>query len=330
MSQTKKDLILSHYKDQLKTNSEEEIFGIHNFVEHFLGQFISKDTKRAYLKDLSSFFQFFSQLGEPITNPSNIRPKHFEVYRDYLTDKKQSSATINRRLVGIRSFIKWCLASGYIQKNPLDLIKLPKVQTENPTQALDDHEALAIMNAPDLTKPKEITHRLVLVLLFKLGLRRGELSKIKKQDIQYTRGHCTLKIRGKGSKIRILPLPESVKEEIDQYLELKQSQGIIIEAEDYLVQIHAKKKSLKPINGSTIFRLVVRYAKQLGIERKISPHSCRATVISHLLDTQKTPIRDVAIFAGHSNITTTERYDKRRENLDSSAAYSVDFDKKAS
>jgi integrase len=75
--------------------------------------------------------------------------------------------------------------------------------------------------------------------------------------------------------------------------------------------------------------MINKYAKQCGIDKKVSPHSCRATVISHLLDTQKTPIRDVAIFAGHSKITTTERYDKRRESLDNSAAYDVDYtDKK--
>ena len=72
-------------------------------------------------------------------------------------------------------------------------------------------------------------------------------------------------------------------------------------------------------------QLLDRYAKKLGINKSVSPHSCRATVISHLLDTQHAQIRDVATFAGHSNITTTERYDKRRKNLDKSAAYQVDF-----
>jgi len=79
------------------------------------------------------------------------------------------------------------------------------------------------------------------------------------------------------------------------------------------------------MDGSTIYRVIEKYAKAIGITRKVSPHSCRATAISHLLDTQKTPIRDVAIFAGHSQITTTERYDKRRKGLDDNAAYKVDY-----
>jgi integrase len=79
------------------------------------------------------------------------------------------------------------------------------------------------------------------------------------------------------------------------------------------------------MDGSTIYRVIERYAKNLGINKAVSPHSCRATVISHLLDTKYTPIRDVATFAGHANITTTERYDKRRKNLDKSAAYEVDY-----
>ena len=79
------------------------------------------------------------------------------------------------------------------------------------------------------------------------------------------------------------------------------------------------------MSGTTVYRIIEKYAKACGINKKVSPHSCRATAISHLLDTQKTPIRDVAIFAGHSKITTTERYDKRREGLDNSAAYDIDY-----
>jgi integrase len=108
--------------------------------------------------------------------------------------------------------------------------------------------------------------------------------------------------------------------------------GIELAPEDYLIQTQPKNKhqliNKQPIDGSTIFRIIQTYKKILGINKRVSPHSCRATVISHLLDTQKTPIRDVAIFAGHSKITTTERYDKRRQGLDDSAAYAVDYTKK--
>ena len=99
----------------------------------------------------------------------------------------------------------------------------------------------------------------------------------------------------------------------------------------FLIQNKSKAKNTKPLNGSSVYRIIEKYAKVCGINKKVSPHSCRATAISHLLDTQKTPIRDVAIFAGHSKITTTERYDKRREGLDNSAAYDIDyFSKKVS
>ncbi len=103
------------------------------------------------------------------------------------------------------------------------------------------------------------------------------------------------------------------------------SHDIQFTKEDYLLQTSLKGKNTKPMDGSTVYRIIEKYAKICGITKKVSPHSCRATAISHLLDTKKTPIRDVAIFAGHSKITTTERYDKRRDNLDNSAAYEVDY-----
>lgn len=146
-------------------------------------------------------------------------------------------------------------------------------------------------------------------------------------DFAKERGHTVLRIHGKGDKVRLIPINESMHDEIQRYLDHLKENGVTLDFEDYLLQIDLKSKNEKPIDGSTIYRIIEKYAKDLGINKRVSPHSCRATVISHLLDTQSAPIRDVAIFAGHANITTTERYDKRRQNLKNSAAYQVDYKK---
>lgn len=300
---------------------------IHDFINEFLVQFLSPDTKKAYVKDLKFFFDFLKSGGVAISHPSEIKSYHFQLYRDDLLERGLASATINRRLVCIRSFIKWAVAARLMEHNPLDTVKLPKVQTESPTVAFDDDEVLQMLNAPDLSTHKGKTHRLIMVLLFHLGLRRSELVNIQHHQLVSDREHIVLRIHGKGDKIRLVPLSEFVFEEIQTYVAYLKDEGIDLGAEDYLLQTDLKKKNDRPIDGSTIYRVIGRYAKRLGINKAVSPHSCRATVISHLLDTQLTPIRDVAIFAGHSNITTTERYDKRRKNLDKSAAYQVDFKK---
>src|SRR5690606_28034178 len=130
-----------------------------------------------------------------------------------------ASATINRRLVCIRSFIKWCVASRLLEHNPLDTIKLPKVQTESPTVAFDDTEVVEMINSPDTSSHKGRTHRLVMILLFNLGLRRSELTHIRMQDFFEERGHFVLRIHGKGDKIRLIPINEYIRQEVGHYIQ---------------------------------------------------------------------------------------------------------------
>jgi integrase/recombinase XerD len=299
---------------------------IDDFVNDFLCQFVSHDTKIAYIKDLKFFFDFLRTGDVIVTHPNQVQAYHFQAYRDQMLKEKKASATIARRLVSIRSFMKWSVAAGYVSFNPLDQVKLPKVQTEQETIAFDDAEAIRMIAAPDTSNHRGRTHRLSMVLLFNLGLRRNELVNLKLQDVYEERGHIVLRIHGKGGKIRTIPLSEYVQKEIDKYTKAfneSAKKGLKLEGPDFLLQTHDCQKNGSPINGSTIYRIINRTAKSLGINKRVSPHSCRATVISHLLDTQGRAIRDVADFAGHSNIGTTERYDKRRNALDFSAAYSV-------
>lgn len=330
---TKKSTALSLVVDQDLTRkfqeASEKKTSIQDFTREFLVQFLSEDTKTAYIKDLKFFFDFLRSGSVIVDHPSQIKSYHFQLYRDHLLERELSSATINRRLVCIRSFMKWAVAATLIDHNPLDTVKLPKVQTESPTVAFDDDEVVMMLNAPDITTHKGRTHKLIMVMLFHLGLRRSELTNMKRHQIVSDRDHYVLRINGKGDKVRLIPLNGVVYEEIIEYIAHLKDAGIELGPEDYLLQTELKIKNDRPMDGSTIYRVIERYARKLGINKSVSPHSCRATVISHLLDTQQTAIRDVATFAGHSNITTTERYDKRRKNLDKSAAYFVDYmDKK--
>lgn len=303
---------------------------IQDFIQDFIQQFVSDQTKKAYLADLKIFFDFLKKGDAHIYHPNQIQGHHFQFYRDELIENGYSSATINRRLVAIRSFIKWAMSCKLIDYNPLDVVKLPKVQTETPTLAFDDKEVLDMIKAPDTSTISGVCHKIAMVLLFSLGLRRSELINIKVDDLYQERNHWAVKIKGKGGKDRHLPLAPSVIRAIKEYTDAMAAFGMQFQHGDYLISSQKSKHKNVPVNGSTIYRIIEKYAKQCGINKKVSPHSCRATAISHLLDTQKTPIRDVAIFAGHSKITTTERYDKRRGSLDKSAAYDINYEDDAS
>lgn len=297
-----------------------------DFIKEFLGGFLSERTRRAYQKDFTLFVNFLARGGLQLTHPQQITSYHFQFYRDELIEKKYAPATINRRLVVIRSFMKWALAHKLIPHNPLDAIKLPKTATITPTQAFSDEEVRALLKAPDIKTPQGNMHRMALYLLFYLGLRRSELIAIKQKDIYEERHHYVLEVLGKGGKKRLIPLPPIILQEHREYLKrYRHFYQTLLTPEDYLLQGHKNKKGNKPLHGSTIYRIVVRYARECGVLKNVGAHSCRATAISHLLDTQKSPIRDVAIFAGHSNIATTERYDKKRKELDDNPVYKIGF-----
>ncbi len=326
-----KSLSIIHNSDLTKRFQEagkKKVF-IDEFVNDFLCGFISHDTKLAYIKDLRLFFDYLKSGEVIITHPNQIESFHFQMYRDDMMKKGYASATVSRRLVAIRSFMKWSVAKGLIEYNCLDSVKLPKTKTETETIAFEDVEAVRMISSPDCTNHRGRTHRLAMVLLFNLGLRRNELVNIRLEHVYEERGHIVLRIHGKGDKTRLVPLSDFVQNEINRYInsiaaDVANTQLL---PNDYLLQASSKgRKNTAPIDGSTIYRIINRYAKRLGINKRVSPHSCRATVISHLLDTQGRSIRDVASFAGHTNISTTERYDKRRNILDHSAAYSVSYE----
>lgn len=331
---SKKSYEIATKVDQsLKAKFEEAAkrkVSISDFIEDFIQQFVSDQTKKAYITDLKMFFDFLKKGDVHVRHPNQIMGHHFQFYRDDLIENGYSSATINRRLVAIRSFIKWAMACKLIDYNPLDVVKLPKVQTESPTLAFDDKEVLAMINAPDTSNISGASHKLCIILLFSLGLRRSELVNIRVDDIYQERKHWAVKIRGKGGKDRHLPLASQVLGAIKEYTDAMAAFGVQFAPGDFLITSQKTQHKNVAVNGSTIYRMIEKYAKQCGITKKVSPHSCRATAISHLLDTQKTPIRDVAIFAGHSKITTTERYDKRRGSLDKSAAYDINYEDEAS
>lgn len=302
--------------------------GIHieDFIKDFLERFLSADTKRAYQGDLDAFFAFLKSGGEQLRHPADLKAFHFQLYRDKLISEGKASATINRRLVAVRSFMKWAVAAKLADHNPLDVVKLPKVQTESPTQAFDDEEVTRMLAAPDLTTVSGNLHRISMVLLFHLGLRRAELTGLRLMDFQQQRGHFVVRVHGKGDKVRLVPVTDAVAQELHAYYARLMRLGVKLEPDEWLLQTDPVRRRGQRVDGSTVYRIIEKYARELGINKKVSPHSCRATVISHLLDTQSAPIRDVAIFAGHANVTTTERYDKRRLNLEKSAAYAVDFE----
>jgi site-specific recombinase XerD len=291
-----------------------------NYIKQFINQYSSQKTQVAYQKDMEDLKL---QVGKKF--PFDVSQSDLSTFKDTLMEQGSSSSTINRKFSAIKAFYKWAISETLISKNPAEYIKLPKITVEKPTLALSDKEAKNLLKLTKTNDFKDLSANLQFTLMLQLGLRRIELATLKFKDIVKERDHNLMRIRGKGGKIRFVPITESVLHTIEQFrLYYKDITKRSLYDEDYIIQSVKSQKNKQPICTSTIYRNVCKYCKKLGIKVNITPHSCRATAISHLLD-KKVPIRDVADYAGHSSVNTTSIYDKKRQGYNNSPAYKIEY-----
>lgn len=293
-----------------------------DLVEAFCLTYTSENTRRAYKRDLRGFIEFCTEGGIPL---SLARPMVIDAYLSQL-ERTTSSATSNRVLGSLKAFFSWLQVNDIMDKNPATPVRARKSSPITPTPVFSDEEAANMITAPDVTSLVGNRDRLALVLLFYLGVRRDELRKIKMKDFTIERdGTFTIAIHGKGAKVRILPLNQVVIDEFTAYRNrYKLRTGNELTANDYILQSEFTI-SKTPLDASSIYRIVAKYAKAMEIERKIGPHACRATVISQLFE-KETAGRDIADFAGHSSIETSLKYDKKRKGIQNSPAFKVQYE----
>lgn len=296
-----------------------------NLVSLFVKKYLSENTRAAYASDLQQFSLFYSSAGVVFKHPRDIQSHHLTEYRDdLLQNQKLETNSVLRKLVAVRQLIQWCCYEGIVDRNPLLNVQLPKAKQISTTQDFTDEEVKKILSIPRTNKPSGSLHYLVLVFLFHLGLRKSELVEVKIKDLYEERNHYVLSVCGKGSKFRKIPVSPFIRNAIDNF---KTVSGKRFLPDDFLfqpVRNNFSKVTDKQIHVSTVDWIVKHYAALAGVKKKVSPHSCRATVVGHLLD-HKVPIRDIAIMVGHSQVQTTSIYDKRKQDLDKSAALRVHY-----
>lgn len=288
-------------------------------VNIFLNSFSSPNTRRSYRRDLESYLNFCKDRD----------PFAMTTLLDFQTKlrRKMSSSTVARTLSTAKSFAKFLTSSGALTSNQLEAVRAPKITTEASTQAFDDAEVLKMITAG--YEDSRIVGRAVMILLFHLGLRRSELCNLKVKDFKSERGIRFVEILGKGDKIRLIPLSDVVAREIDLYLKSYEEITLIPLKDSNFLFPRSQHDRNEPMSTGRIYRMVKRCAKLAGVTKRVSPHSCRATLISSLLEKNVSP-RSVADLVGHSSINTTVGiYDRKRDLLTNPAARQVSFEESA-
>ena len=278
-----------------------------NIQDFLVGQ-NSKATLEAYKTDLK---QFELMAGGELTRGGVI------LFRDTLLKEGLSTSTVARKMSSVRSYCQFLRGQGLLSKDPFAGVKAPKVSVAEPTEAFTDDEVKKIFKVCKDRKDSFIRNRdlIVLSLLFYAGLRRNEIITLRFCDVLNIEGQLILKILGKGSKYRMIPAHPTLAEVLLP----------VVTAPPLIPEPSKSTAYLLGIGRGTIYKIVKRYAKMIGITRNVSPHSCRATAISQLLENGESP-RNVADFAGHSSVNTTiGSYDKKRDGIKNSSAMKLKF-----
>ncbi len=298
-------------------------------IQPFLQNQLSPFTRRAYETDLRQFFLFLEGRLDP-HQIETLKPEHLILFRKSLeegrvTGKPMAKSSINRKLAVVKSFLNWLRLNRIIDENPGQLVKGFPQSQESGLNGLSDLEVRRMLDLPDRNSKSGALHQAILHVLLYLGLRKGELIGLKMGDWDTERGTAVLKVRGKGHKVRILPLTPIVRASLEHYFWVCGRRKDEKEAPLFMPTKNPRSGKLdKPLNPNAITYLVLRYARKAGVLKKVSPHSCRATCISNALDRKATQ-RSVQHLAGWSTPLMIQRYDKRREDLKNSAAYVVDY-----
>jgi len=260
-----------------------------------------------------------------IKQPSEFRivtRSHVIAWRDDLVQRALSGMTIRHRLAALSSLFEHLCESNAVTHNPVKGVKRPPVESyEGKTPALGDHQARALLEAPDGLSLKGKRDRAILATLLYHALRREELCKLTVKDLQERRGVVHLKVSGKGSKTRYVPLHPAASGLIVDYLE---ADGRVLETTGALFRAVGNRAGghTKAITADAIYKIVRGYSAMLGFE--IGAHALRATAATNALDHQA-DIAKVQEWLGHANIATTRIYDHRKTRAEDSPTFKVSY-----
>jgi len=295
-------------------------------ITGFSQRSVSEETRRAYRRVVLEFFRFTNN-----RHPAEITPADVQRWRDQLITDKKSASTVAFKLSVIRSLFDYLKIAGIVSSNPAlaKLVQPPKLPEGLRGRALTPKEVGYVLAGPDRSKPEGARDYALLLLMLRTSLRVAEACSLKASSIRWSHGRWTLKVKVKGGRERTIPLPQEVKQAIDEYLKLDRSRRSKLGsggAEGYLFQPHTNYRTLvfdKAISTTMAWHIVRRWGEYGGVG-KLSPHDLRRTAITKALD-QGLTYRQVQMMSGHRDPKTVMRYDHHRENLDQNAVNFLDY-----
>lgn len=252
----------------------------------------SPNTLRAYATDLERFIEFLG--GENYLLGAKV--SHVRSYLMHLRGEALDRRSIARMLSTLRTFYEFMASQGRVKVNPFRLIRSPKTTRELP-RCLEEKQANQLVELPQGNKMAVLRDRAMLELLYGCGLRCSELTGLKMEDMDLA-SH-SIRVMGKGSKQRMLPIGDAAIHAVKAYLPLRAAK-----AKGNFVFINNRGTRLSNV---TVRLRLRKLCESLGILQKVTPHTLRHSFATHMLG-NGADIRSVQELLGHAQPTTTQIY----------------------
>lgn len=259
---------------------------------------LSDNTAESYMYDLQRLTSFLTQ--KSINTIELVTPEVLSEYIRLLYDLGFEVTSIQRTLSSLRGYFAFIVSEGAIEKDPTELLETPRSSRYLPS-VLSVEEIESILNVIEINKKMGIRDKAMLETLYATGMRVSELSNFTFE--QYMPEDGLVRIFGKGSKERIVPIGEIAALWIEKYYS-EERQSLVKADTDSTVFLN---RFGKQISRMGIWKIVQYYVKLAGIKKNVSPHTFRHSFATHLLE-GGADLRTVQEMLGHANIVTTEIY----------------------
>ncbi len=257
----------------------------------------SRNTLAAYGRDLHDFTHFLRHERRPLRDAG---PEDIVDYLERLRKRGLRASSVARRISALRGFYRHLLREGALERDPTEHVEVPRRGRSLP-RTLAREVVTALVEAPDVTRPRGVRDRTLLELLYATGMRASECLDLKVEDLNLTAGYlvCT----GKGRKQRLVPVGAEATKWVTRYL--KEVRPLHSRRRD------AGRLFLNPRGGrlsrQSLWAIVRHAAARAGVRSRVSPHVLRHSFASHLLE-GGADLRSVQAMLGHADISTTQIY----------------------
>lgn len=253
----------------------------------------SSNTADSYKEDLEHFARYFKN-----KSLKQIAKQDINTYISYLTNDL-STKSLSRHISCLKTFYKYLLLDGYIKENPVGHLTSPKI-SKNLPRTLTEEEVVKLLDV-NLTDDYSYRNKAMLELMYSSGLRVSELINLKVNDIDFNMS--LVRIFGKGSKERVVPIGDYALEALDKYINLHRASLLKKEATDYLFLNSRGSKMTR----QAFFKIIKKQAFIAGIKTDLSPHTLRHSFASHMLK-YGADLRTIGELLGHADISSTQIY----------------------